>query len=88
MLNQPGYDASTRMLYLPDPGLEVPPIPEHPTAEDIRTARELLLFLTEEFPWVSIDHRATWHGLYMLPALRPSSLAAPLRTTAGRFQPC
>jgi hypothetical protein len=71
VLHEPGYDTSTRLLYLPDRGLEVPPIPEHPTADDIRQARDQLLFLTEEFPWVSVDHRATWHGLAMLPALRP-----------------
>jgi hypothetical protein len=71
VLDEPGYDTATRMLYLPEPGLVVPPIPDHPTADDIKLARETLLFLTESFPWVSEDHRATWHGLYMLPALRP-----------------
>jgi hypothetical protein len=71
VLHEPGYDTSTRMLYLPDPGLVVPPIPDEPTADDIKQARELILFLTEEFPWVSEDHRATWNGLFMLPALRP-----------------
>jgi hypothetical protein len=71
VLHEPGYDRSTRMLYLPEPGLVVPPIPEHPTAGDIEQARKLVLFLTESFPWVSEDHRATWHGLCMLPALRP-----------------
>jgi hypothetical protein len=71
VLHEPGYDTATRMLYLPEPGLVVPQIPDHPTADDIRQAREMVLFLTESFPWVSDDHRATWHGLYMLPALRP-----------------
>jgi hypothetical protein len=70
-LHEPGYDTATRMLYLPEPGLVVPPIPEEPTADDIKQAREMILFLTESFPWVSVDHRATWHGLHMLPALRP-----------------
>jgi hypothetical protein len=71
ILDVPGYDRATGLLYLPDPDLKVPAIPDHPTAAQIKAAVELILQPIEEFPFVSDDDRATWTGLAFTPALRP-----------------
>jgi hypothetical protein len=71
ILDVPGYDAATGFLYLPDPDLIVPPIPDRPTSEEIRGAVELILQPVAEFPFVTEDDRATWIGLAFTPALLP-----------------
>jgi hypothetical protein len=71
ILDVPGYDHATGLLYLPDPGLTVPAIPDHPTAAQVKAAVELILQPIAEFPFVSDDDRATWTGLAFTPALRP-----------------
>jgi hypothetical protein len=71
VLYEPGYDSSTGLLYLPDIGLEVPPVPDRPTREQIREAKALFLTLTDEFPFVTPDHRAAWIAFTFTPLLRP-----------------
>jgi hypothetical protein len=70
ILKDPGYDVHTSMLFLPDEGLGTLSIPDDPTPDDIRKARELILKPLAEFPFVSEDDRATFVGLAMTPALR------------------
>lgn len=49
---EPGYHPASRLLYIPDPGFDVPAVPEHPTAEDIADARRLLVEeLFADFPF-------------------------------------
>jgi hypothetical protein len=71
ILDTPGYDAATGLLYLPDAGLEVSRIPDRPTPDEIKAAVELILIPVAEFPFVSDDDRATWIGLLFTPILRP-----------------
>ena len=71
ILDVPGYDVGTGMLYLPAPRLTVPAISDHPTAAEVRAALELILIPIEEFPFVSDDDKARWIGLAFTPALRP-----------------
>jgi hypothetical protein len=71
ILSMPGYDVATGFLYLPEPELVVPAIPESPTSKDIQAAIDLILTPIAEFPFVSNDDRATWIGLAFTPALRP-----------------
>ena len=71
ILDAPGYDTATGFLYLPDPDLTVPPIPDLPTPYQIRSAVELIQTPVAEFPFVSEDDRPTWIGLLFTPALRP-----------------
>jgi hypothetical protein len=71
ILDTPGYDDETRLLYMPESGLERPVIPDEPTAEEIKAAVDLILKPIAEFPFVSEDDRATWIGLAFTPALRP-----------------
>lgn len=70
VLDTPGYDDQTGMLFLPDDGLNVLNVPDNPSSTDIALARELILQPIAEFPFVSEDDRATWVGLAFTPALR------------------
>jgi hypothetical protein len=71
VLTEPGYDPVSKLLYLPDPGLEVPEVPDEPTDEDVAQAVKEILFVIKDFPFVSEDHRANWIGLAFTPMLKP-----------------
>ena len=71
ILAEPGYDASTGLLFLPEQGLTVPSVPDRPTQEQVRSAVEFILRPVAQFPFVREDHRATWVGLMLTPLLRP-----------------
>lgn len=70
LLQTPGYDPATG-LYLA-PTVQIDPIPDKPTAEQVEEARA---FLTErflvDFPWTSKADRANYLALLVSPALRP-----------------
>jgi hypothetical protein len=52
LISTPGYDAASCLYYRPARNLEIPAVPEKPTADDIRQARTLLLFeLMGDFPF-------------------------------------
>jgi len=52
LLSDPGYDPETE-LYL-SPGFQIPPIPEHPTKDQARSALTLLIDLLSEFSFKRI----------------------------------
>lgn len=56
VLNTPGYDEVTGLLYLPN--AEFPPAPNAPTPDDARRALVQLLGPLAEFPWVEACDRA------------------------------
>lgn len=70
VLETPGYDDATGLLYLPTDGLKVPRIPKAPTAEQIKAAVKLILEPVADFPFVSERHRANWAGAMLTPVLR------------------
>lgn len=70
VLDRPGYDQETGLLFLPTGGLTVPPIPEHPSAEQIRDAVALLREPIALFPWVEPHHEANYLGAMITPLLR------------------
>jgi hypothetical protein len=43
VIDRPGYDAESGLYYEPDPGLEIPEIPEQPTDDELAEARSLLM---------------------------------------------
>jgi 5S rRNA maturation endonuclease (ribonuclease M5) len=58
VLVQPGYDSATRLYHFPAPGLVVPPVPEHPTDDDVRRALELVDDAIGDFPFVyDLNHQ-------------------------------
>ena len=71
ILTASGYDLSTRLIYAPAPGLQVPPIPQQPTQQ---AAAELCRFLMGEllgdFPFVGDADRANALGLLVTPIVR------------------
>lgn len=84
IVTTPGYDEATRTMLIPDEvfsGLEVP---ESPTADDIQSARELLL--TEwlgDFPFDSDVDRANALALLVTPAIRGMVPKVPLCVIDG-----
>ncbi|WFE27793.1 hypothetical protein O7623_00840 [Solwaraspora sp. WMMD791] len=69
LLQQPGYDPATG-LYLAAK-VTLPPVPDHPTADQVADARRFLLgaFL-RDFPWSSAADRANYVALLATPILR------------------
>jgi hypothetical protein len=66
-----GYDASTRLYYDPAPGLVVPPVPAHPIPADIADARAFLeIELLGDFPFCGDADRANTTGMFVTPIIR------------------
>lgn len=70
ILAAPGYDDESGLLFLPEEGDAVVPVPVRPTAEQVRAAVEFVLTPVSEYAFVSDHHRANWLGLMMTPVLR------------------
>ena len=65
LLTEPGYHPDARLLYQPQPGFTVPPIPDRPNDADIAAARSLLCDdLLGDFPFIGHAERA--HAIAML----------------------
>ena len=60
VLQQPGYDADTGLLYLQPTSLRDHSIPEHPTRAEVEDAKGLLLDVVADFPFVTEAHRSAW----------------------------
>lgn len=52
ILDQPGFDPLTRVLYIPTPGVTYLPIPQNPAKDDARQALDTLCELISEFAFV------------------------------------
>lgn len=71
ILDTPGYDPASQLLYKPDsPTLSVPWVKDEPTADDIAAARAVLEYLVIDYRFVDDNHRANYLGALMLPLLR------------------
>ena len=67
----PGYHRATRAYYMPPDGLQLPMVPDAPTADDVARARALILDdLLVDFPFVDQAERAAAVGLLILPFVR------------------
>jgi hypothetical protein len=60
VLDTPGWDESTGLLYDPMPGITWPAVPAQPSAQEVRAALEALLDPVTEFPFVSTSDRAAY----------------------------
>jgi len=72
VLSEPGYDPATKLFYAPPGRLVVPPIPEEPTAEQVAKARDLLLHIIADFPFVDEASRANVIATWLTPVNRAS----------------
>lgn len=70
ILARPGYDPTTQLLHLPDPGVDVGAIPGDPTALDLSRAVKVLEELVADFDFVTDHDRANYFGLMLTPLLR------------------
>jgi len=71
VLDEPGYDESTRLLYLPDIALDVRTVPAAPTGAQVAAAIGLLHEMIAQFPFVSEHDEANYLGALITPLLRP-----------------
>lgn len=70
LLDTPGYDQESRLLYLPQAGFSVPPVPEEPDAGQLSDARALIDTVIEGFPFLRDHDRANFIGMWLTPLLR------------------
>jgi len=70
ILETPGYDPATRLVYVPAHHLAMPPIPETPTSTDCEEAVALAEEMMADFPFVSDADRATAWALLLTVPLR------------------
>ncbi len=70
VMNTPGYDRESCMLYLPERGLIVPDLPSPFGREDVGAAVGFLKEIVREFPFVEDHHRANWFGALFTPLMR------------------
>lgn len=70
VLATPGYDPSTGYLFLPGAGVDVAPVPETPSADELAEAVRRIEEILVGFPWDSADDKANYYGLLLTPLLR------------------
>jgi hypothetical protein len=68
VLQQPGYDEGTGVLY--EPYGEFPAVPEAPTKDDARRAVRRLLEVVCDFPFQAPAHRSAWLAGLLTPLAR------------------
>nr|MBP8290523.1 hypothetical protein [Chromatiaceae bacterium] len=78
LLAEPGYDPTARLLFVNHAGVELPPIPEHPTLDQAREALEFLWRPFALFPLVDAVDRGV-----VLQALLTAVARASLPTAPG-----
>jgi hypothetical protein len=77
IVDRPGYDPATRLVYVPSPTWHMPPIPTNPTAADIAAARTRLQTLVEDFPFANPPSAANVLAALFTPVLAPL-IASPI----------
>lgn len=76
VLNKPGYDAATRLLF--DPlGEIVPDVPTSPTLDQARAALDMLLHPFQTFPFVDATAKGAMLAAILTAAIRPVLPTAP-----------
>jgi hypothetical protein len=68
ILEKPGYDESTGLLY--EPSVEIEPIPTPLFTEDIDNAKKALLEVVADFPFSEEMHKAAWIASVLTPLAR------------------
>ena len=85
LLDRPGYDPSTALLFDPA-NTRYPPIPDHPTREQAEAALKVYIDLLSEFPFVEEIDRAVALSASLTALVRRSLPSAPFHViTAPDF---
>ena len=77
LLDKPGYDAATGLLYIPQPGVVFPKIPECPTRRDALLALATLKELICRYPFVSPEAHSVALAAMLTAVIRRMLPAAP-----------
>lgn len=72
LIDREGYDAATRIVYMPSSSLVIPPVPQTPTDDDVVNALALLDDMIGEFPYENQASYANALGLLLTPIIRQS----------------
>lgn len=78
ILTAPGYDAATRIYHMPEAGLQMPFMLEHPTRDDAKAAATLLLDLLVGFPLVGTADKAVALSLIVSTVVRGALHMVPV----------
>jgi hypothetical protein len=70
LVEDPGYDEETGLLYLPEAGLSIERVSPQPTTEEVQAAVQLINRLIAKFPFVTTHDKANWWGAMLTPLLR------------------
>jgi len=70
LLDTPGYDQVTRLAYAPVPNLSIPPVPEHPTDDDLVAAITLIYEVIAQFPFQDRASEVNTIALLLTPIIR------------------
>lgn len=76
VLDRPGYDAATALIFEPLPGVEWPTVPDRPRKEDALAALGRLEDLIADFPFVAASDRSAWLALVLTLVARPAIAGA------------
>ena len=71
ILSARGYDPDTRLYYYPAPDMQIPPIPDRPTREDVDAAIALLSEVFCDFPFDNEISKANVLAVLITPIVRP-----------------
>ncbi|HEY3452279.1 MAG TPA: hypothetical protein VGK67_38395 [Myxococcales bacterium] len=88
VLDRPGYDASTGLLFAPSGPCEH--VPDQPTPAEALAARNALLEVVCDFPFAEVAHRSAWLAALLTPFARPAlgEANAPLFLIDGNTRGC
>src|SRR5262249_17221378 len=70
LIDKPGYDQESGLLYLPPKGFLLPQIPEKPSPEDVQAALGLIFDIMADFPFVGEGDRAAALATFLTPFAR------------------
>lgn len=70
ILATPGYDAASRLYLAPEPGLDVPAIPDTPDARDVADAVDWIDGVLQDMPYVDESDRASAFAIALTLAMR------------------
>lgn len=68
---EPGYDPVSKLMYCPDPGLVLSPIPEHPSTDEVQACVDILLNVISDFPFADAPSRANALAILFSLLMRP-----------------
>jgi hypothetical protein len=78
ILNEPGYDPSTRLIFHPAKGFKMPSVPDSPARTDVVRAVKTLADVLWDFPFLDSANFTNALALMLTPILRPHIDLAPL----------